>query len=49
MDYWTSVENYALHQMAQPVKVHILEVASTKLYGLRLKTMDSESKNWSFF
>ena len=41
---WTSVENYGIRQMAQPVKVHILEldIGHTKLwtlienYGLRI-------------
>ena len=39
---WTSIENYGLHQVALPVKVHILELGHTKLwtsienYGLQI-------------
>jgi hypothetical protein len=42
---WTSIENYGLHQMVLPVEVHILEFVPMAIlnYGLRLKTMDSES------
>jgi hypothetical protein len=39
---YTSIENYGLHQMALPVKVHILELEPwTPLNnGLFLKSMD---------
>jgi hypothetical protein len=41
---WTSNENYGLHQMVLPVKVHILEPERSTMailnYGLFLKSMD---------